>query len=117
MDFSKIDPMAVLTAAGPILVALFGGWATYVIGKKKASSDAQAAVQQGFQMLVTQLQDERVKLTAVVDRQTGIIEKQDAKIVGLELGMRDLVRHVLRLETMIIKLGGEPPEMPNSNRS
>src|SRR5688572_26120238 len=94
---------AILTIAGPILVALVTGWWSYAAGRRKTAVEATAAVNSGFSMLVTKLQEERVELTKIVDRQADIMEEQSAKISRLEGEVRKLQRHIDRLEKTMMK--------------
>ncbi|WP_455986073.1 hypothetical protein [Methylorubrum extorquens] len=109
--------MAFLTVLVPVLVALVGGWFTYRAGAAKAGADATTQVQQGFQMLVGKLQEERAELTKVID-------KQAAENVSLHAEVNALTKTVHRLEGKLDDVlkrwrRGEapPPEEPDgSNR-
>lgn len=114
----SIDPMAFLTVLVPVLVALVGGWFTYRAGMAKAGSDATTQVQQGFQMLVGKLQEERAELTKVID-------KQAAENVSLHAEVNALTKTVHRLEGKLDDVlkrwrRGDPPppeeEPDGSNR-
>jgi signal transduction protein with GAF and PtsI domain len=103
---------AILTIAGPILVALVTGWWSYAAGRRKTAVEATAA-NSGFSMLVTKLQEERVELTKIVDRQADIMEEQSAKISRLEGEVRKLQRHIDRLEKTMMKHDLDLPSPPN----
>ncbi|WP_407523688.1 hypothetical protein [Methylobacterium oryzisoli] len=109
----KLDPVALLTAAGPILIAFVTGWFAWVAGKKKASTEAQVAITSGFEVLIRKLQEERTELTKIIDRQATALDRQADKIDGLEAEVRGLQRHIDRLEKAMRDANVDVPALPN----
>ena len=111
--WEKFDPIAILTAAVPVLVAFVSGHFAWVAGKKKASTEAQAAINSGFQVLVANLQAERTELRKIVDKQEAALDRAAAKIEGLEDEVRSLTKHIDRLESALRTAGLDIPPAPN----
>lgn len=108
-----------LTAVIPILVALIGGLFMVVDGRKKAGvvaqktkTDIQRVVNEGFEALVTELQEERKEQISALDNCSQRIEAQSVKIDTLERAIRKLRRHIENLEIELEKHGIPFPPMP-----
>lgn len=110
-----MDYAPLITATTTILVAILGGVFALLQGRKKASADAQSSIASGFQLLVKNLQEERVELTKVID-------KQATENVGLKAEVSALTKTVHSLERKVDELmrswrrGEAPPEDDGSNR-
>jgi hypothetical protein len=69
-------------------------------GRRKQAAEAEKTVSEGFNMLVTKLQEERRALITVID-------EQSEEIVALRAEVRDLSRQIVKLEKVIAKAGIE----------
>jgi glutathionylspermidine synthase len=85
--------LAALSAAAASLLAWAGG-------RRKQAAEAEKTVSEGFNMLVTKLQEERRALITVID-------EQSEEIVALRAEVRDLSRQIVKLEKVIAKAGIE----------
>lgn len=82
MDWGPLATTALSAFAG-----IVGAFFTWLATRPKSVADAGAVAAQaqltsvsGFQMLVRELQAERVQLAETIERQSGQIEKQSAEI-------------------------------------
>lgn len=110
---ASVDPMALLTVTGPIFIALITGWFANKQAQKRAGVDAVGSVQQGFQILIGELQKENVKLIDRLERQSTKMDEQTRKIGDLEEEMREMGRHIYRLERALGDAGMEVPMKAN----
>ncbi|MFL6710261.1 MAG: hypothetical protein ACJ8HI_18830 [Massilia sp.] len=85
--------LAALSAGAASLLAWAGG-------RRKQAAEAEKTVSEGFNMLVTKLQEERRALITVID-------EQSEEIVALRAEVRDLSRQIVKLEKVIAKAGIE----------
>jgi hypothetical protein len=111
--FERLDPVALLQVAGPVLIAFIGGVFATLQGRKKASADANTAIAANYERLVKTLQTERQELGALVDKQQVAIERQSQKIDELEDVIHGLNNHIFRLELAMRSAGVEIPARPN----
>ena len=88
-----------IPAAASIVVALITGFWAWAQGRKKGSADIQVALNSGFADLVKKLQEERVELTKVIDRQAAKIVSLEATVSRLEDKVDDMMRRWRRGET------------------
>jgi septal ring factor EnvC (AmiA/AmiB activator) len=91
--------LAFLTAVATALLAWAGG-------RRKQAAEAEKTVSEGFNMLVTKLQEERQNLIKV-------IEEQSEELVSLRSEVRALTRQVTKLEQVIDRAGLEVPVAGN----
>lgn len=110
---SSIDPIALFTVAGPVLVALATGWFAYRKGQTELGQRAQDSMQEGFKVLIKELQAENVKLIDRLERQSVKMDQQTAKMGDMEDEMRSMSRHVARLEKALLAAGLDLPATPN----
>lgn len=106
----EFDLKGVLTVLGPVLVAVVTGFFAWIGGRKKASSEVQAGVAAGFQLLVNKLQEERATLVRTID-------DQSKEITELRSEVRSLTRHVALLERALEKHDIAIPGLPNANEA
>ena len=95
-----------ITAASAVLVALVTGVLTVWAGRRKAQSDVQASLNSGFQILVSELQQERTELTR-------IIADQAQRITALEAEVNRLRAEMRRSERFLAERGISLPAPPN----
>jgi predicted RNase H-like nuclease (RuvC/YqgF family) len=104
---------ALLTAAGTIIAGLLA-WigarqqkvaeaGKTVAEAGRTAAETEKTVSEGFNMLVTKLQEERAQLTRVID-------EQSEEITALRTEVRALTRQVVKLENVITKAGLEVPD-------
>jgi peptidoglycan hydrolase CwlO-like protein len=101
---------AVLAAAVTIistLLAWIGGRRKQAVEADKTAAETETTVSQGFQLLVTKLQEERRELMKVID-------EQSTEITGLRAEVRALTRQVTKLENVISKAGLDVPNAGNA---
>jgi hypothetical protein len=109
----RIDLMALLTVAGPVLIALITGWFANKQASKKVGTDAVGIANQGFQILITELQKENVKLVERQERLLGKLDEATRKIGDMEDEVRAMGRHIDRLERALTAAGVDVPAKPN----
>ena len=90
---------SILTGGLSAITAIAAGLLAWAGGRRKQAAEAEKTVSEGFNMLVTKLQEERKALIQVID-------EQSEEIVALG-EVRDLTRQVVRLERVIAKAGLE----------
>lgn len=112
--WERIDLVALLQVAGPVLIAFIGGVFATLQGRKKASADASTAIAQNYERLVTTLQTERRELITHIDKQQVIIAQHMEKIDSLEDQVHRLGNHIARLELALEKAGVAIPARPNA---
>lgn len=85
MDWGPLVTTAISAFAG-----IVGAFFTWLATRPKSKADAQAIEAQteltsiaGFQILVAELQKERVQLVEHLEKQSGLIEKQSTEITKL----------------------------------
>lgn len=85
MDYGPL-----ITAAGVAFSGIVGSFLTFLLTRPKAQAEAHGAHAQadytsvtGFQILVQEMQKERVQLTAVIEKQSARIEEQSTEIAKL----------------------------------
>jgi hypothetical protein len=101
---------AVLAAAVTIITSLLawiGGRRKQAVEADKTQAETQTTVSQGFQLLVSKLQEERKELMRVID-------EQSEEITALRSEVRALTRQVTKLENVIVKAGLEVPNAGNA---
>lgn len=101
---------AVLATAVTIvstLLAWIGGRRKQAVEADKTQAETENTVSQGFQLLVTKLQEERRELMKVID-------EQSVEITGLRSEVRALTRQVTKLENVINKAGLDIPNAGNA---
>jgi peptidoglycan hydrolase CwlO-like protein len=101
---------AVLAAAVTIistLLAWIGGRRKQAVEADKTAAETEQTVSQGFQLLVSKLQEERRELMKVID-------EQSVEITGLRSEVRALTRQVVKLENVITKAGLDVPNAGNA---
>jgi peptidoglycan hydrolase CwlO-like protein len=101
---------AVLAAAVTIvstLLAWIGGRKKQAVEANKTAAETEQTVSQGFQLLVSKLQEERRELMKVID-------EQSEEITALRGEVRALTRQVTKLESIINKAGLEVPNAGNA---
>ena len=91
---------SILTGGLSAITAIAAGLLAWAGGRRKQAAEAEKTVSEGFNMLVTKLQEERKALIQVID-------EQSEEIVALRGEVRDLTRQVVRLERVIAKAGLE----------
>jgi hypothetical protein len=101
---------AAAVVAAAILSAV-GGW---LVARPKAKADVTTAIASGFQVLVSELQEESKSLRELVKEQTAAMREQTARISVLERQVHKLDRHVVRLNDLLEKAGIQPPEVPHA---
>lgn len=115
IDLANLDFTALLTITGPILIALIGGYVTVQQAKKKAKSDVQTVLNEGFTILLKQHQEERTNLMSIIERQGTEIAEQTKEILSLKTQIRRLMRHVIKLEKTITDVGAQLPAIDNED--
>jgi peptidoglycan hydrolase CwlO-like protein len=101
---------ALLAAAVTIistLLAWIGGRRKQSVEADKTQAETEQTVSQGFQLLVSKLQEERRELMKVID-------EQSEEITALRGEVRALTRQVVKLENVISKAGLEVPNAGNA---
>jgi hypothetical protein len=101
---------AVLAAAVTIITSLLawiGGRRKQAVEADKTQAETQTTVSQGFQLLVSKLQEERKELMRVID-------EQSEEITALRSEVRALTRQVTKLENVIVKAGLDVPSAGNA---
>jgi peptidoglycan hydrolase CwlO-like protein len=101
---------ALLAAAVTIvstLLAWIGGRRKQAVEADKTAAETEQTVSQGFQLLVTKLQEERRELMKVID-------EQSEEITALRSEVRALTRQVVKLENVITKAGLDVPNAGNA---
>jgi hypothetical protein len=98
---------ALITAGGTILVAIIGAIVTWGLAKKRGTHESQASINDGFRMLINQLQEERVVAEEArkIDRADADKDRKAmmAEITQLRDDVRSLEAHVSRLEHILQK--------------
>jgi hypothetical protein len=92
---------ALLAAAVTVittLLAWIGGRRKQSVEADKTQAETEHTVSQGFQLLVSKLQEERRELMRVID-------EQSEEITALRSEVRALTRQVVKLENVITKAG------------
>jgi len=89
------------------LLAWIGGRRKQAAEADKTAAETEQTVSQGFQLLVTKLQEERRELMKVID-------EQSEEITGLRSEVRALTRQVVKLENILSKAGLEVPNAGNA---
>lgn len=89
---------SILTGGLAALTAVATGILAWAGGRRKQAAEAEKTVSEGFNMLVTKLQEERKALITVID-------EQSEEIVKLRSEVRELNRTVIRLEKVIARAG------------
>lgn len=110
---ANIDPIALLTVAGPVLVALATGWFAFRKGQAELGQKAQDSMQDGFKVLIKELQSENVKLIDRLERQSVKMDEQTQRMGDMEDEMRQMSRHIARLEKALLTAGLDLPATPN----
>jgi hypothetical protein len=90
------------TTAATIAVAIISGVFMYYAGRPKARADVQATLNDGFNKLITDLQDERNHMRAVV-------KEQGDRITVLEGDLRNGRQEIDSLQRFITECGLTPP--------
>lgn len=114
----EFDLKGILVVLVPVLVAIAGGFFTFLAGRgkglaeaEKASAEAESnvrhSVNNGFQMLIGELRKERQELIQVVDAQS-------EEIVQLRTEVRGLTRVVAKMEQLLIRHGIALPDESNA---
>ena len=101
---------ALLAAAGTVitgLLAWIGARQQKVADAGKTKAETEKTVSEGFNMLVSKLQEERQQLIKVID-------EQSEEITALRSEVRALTRQVVKLEGVINKAGIEVPNAGNA---
>jgi predicted RNase H-like nuclease (RuvC/YqgF family) len=98
----------ILTAGLTAITSLVAGLLAWSAGRKKQAAEAEKTVSEGFNMLVTKLQEERQSLIKVID-------EQSEEIVQLRSEVRSLSRQVMKLESALEKAGVEVPNAGNAS--
>jgi uncharacterized protein HemX len=90
--FNALSPF--LTAGATIAVAIISGAFMYYAGRPKARSDVQSILNDGFNKLITDLQDERNQLKQIV-------KEQGQQITMLEGNLRNRQQEIDSLRRFI----------------
>jgi peptidoglycan hydrolase CwlO-like protein len=101
---------ALLAAAVTVittLLAWIGGRRKQSVEADKTQAETEQTVSQGFQLLVSKLQEERRELMRVID-------EQSEEITALRGEVRALTRQVVKLENVITKAGLDVPNAGNA---
>ncbi len=102
IDVKALDVGTIITVVGSIAVAAITSFSAYLVGKKKAQTDVQTTLNSGFEILIRELQEERVDLTKT-------IKEQDEKIGLLEGRVFSLRIQVISLQNRLRDHGIPPP--------
>jgi peptidoglycan hydrolase CwlO-like protein len=104
----------ILTALLAASVTIVTGLLSWIGGRRQKSAEAnktvaetENTVSQGFQLLVSKLQEERRELMKVID-------EQSEEITALRGEVRALTRQVVKLENVISKAGLDVPNAGNA---
>lgn len=89
---ATMDEWKAYGVVGTVLVAFVTGFWAWFGGKKKGQTDYQVAVQQGFQSLVEELQEERQRLMAVISDQAREISELRGEVRQLSQGIASMQR-------------------------
>ena len=119
MDYGPLATTAITAFAG--IVGAFLTW----LGtrpKNKAEADATSAQAQltsvsGFQILVAELQKERVQLAEHIEKQSGLIEKQSGEIEKLRREVSGLRSELEDALTRWRRGEAAPPPKHRGNRA
>lgn len=98
----------ILTAALTAITSIVAALLAWSAGRKKQAAEAEKTVSEGFNMLVSKLQEERGALIKVID-------EQSEEIVQLRSEVRGLSRQVMKLEAALEKAGVEVPSAGNAS--
>ena len=90
------------TAVATIAVAIVSGIFMFYAGRPKARSDVQATLNDGFNKLITDLQDERNHMRTVM-------KEQGDRITALEGDLRNSRQEIDSLQRFIVERGLTPP--------
>ena len=101
----KVSVPAILIAAVPVATAFIAGFWAWAQGRKKGGADVQGVINAGFAELVKKLQEERVELSKVIDKQAADIVGLRAKLVEMEDKLDELLKRWRR---------GEQPPTPEN---
>lgn len=89
-DYVKpIDPGPVITAALGLLVTGAGVFFTFLISKKKAKSDVQTTLNDGFTKLIDEFQEERIEMRKQIREMQTELAEATRRIRELETVMRE----------------------------
>src|SRR5437879_941253 len=85
---------AILSSEWNTVIAALGGAiitaiVTLLVARGRARIDVQAALNTGFQALVTELQEERGELTRVIKEQSETIEDLERKVLSVRQDVLD----------------------------
>jgi hypothetical protein len=98
---------SVIAAVATVLAALIAGVAAWTVAKKKGARDAQVALNEGYKILINQLQEERITIA----RDT-IIERKhlSEEVKELRVEVRSLRVTVESLRQQLIDNNIKPRE-------
>lgn len=86
------------TAFGTIVAASLTAWVTLSLGRRKEKSEVQAALNEGFKILVTELQEER-------DRAVEIMKAQGIELTTVRSELRQALQRADSAERLLLKSG------------
>lgn len=98
-----------LSAASTVLVAFVTGMWAWLSSRSQSRINVQNSVNDGFQKLISELQEEVVRREEIEARLRLTIASQDNLIYKLQMRVREFGRAVATLHNFIVMSGMTPP--------
>jgi uncharacterized protein YlxW (UPF0749 family) len=107
------DPAVIGAVATPV-VAILAALFTYLGVRSKSKTDVQTSLNQGFNSLIEELQEERKLLTDERKTLVALVSEQDRKIMTLEKRVERLLAVTMSFHNFIVNEGLVPPPFDNT---